>query len=87
MGGYMRGMGIIGGLRDMRATMEATMGGMGATMGRYMASMVAPIPSTNDGMGSFNVANTSNIFDKEGEKMAMKKKVMRRTTMSHECHL
>jgi hypothetical protein len=51
------------------------LGGMGATMGGYLASMVAPIPSTNDGICSFNVTNTFNIFDEEeGEKKDNNKK-------------
>jgi hypothetical protein len=59
-----------------------------------MASMVAPIPLTsggfgglmNDDMGSFNITNTSNIFDEEeGEKEDGD--AMRRVTMRHKCHL
>jgi hypothetical protein len=68
--------------RETMGGMRATMRGMGATMGGYIAMMVASIPSTNDGIGSSNVSNTSSPMKK-----VMKKKVMRRVAMSHECHL
>jgi hypothetical protein len=59
-------------------------------MGGFMASMEVPIPPTsdgfgglmNDGMGSFNITNTSNVSDEEeGEKEDADK--MRRVTMMH----
>jgi hypothetical protein len=76
------------------------MGGMGGTMGRFMASMVAPLPfvgggyeaSMGDGMGSYTIPNTTDIAN---EKVRHNVKMPLMTmeamealeTMRHECRL